>query len=219
MAELVNKLQGKLEDPTSAINSASLIRQGKRIGAKGSARFAAKALRGSAKLALKAAGTIFGTPAYIAADLLDSKEAGTDQFGRALDTPDGWEAAKRDDKVADYFLTYGTYPEETGTDSFNQEAVNSRIAGKLRSEHMAQQLRQVSRGMEFMRGNNPTQPTPEEQQRQKFRYDVMRQVEPTWSSELRTKKLVGPSQAVQKHVAKQQRRRKTGSNLVASTGN
>ena len=66
MAELVDKLQGKFEDPTSAINSASLIRQGKRIGAKGSARFAAKALRGSAKLALRTAGTIFGTPAYIA---------------------------------------------------------------------------------------------------------------------------------------------------------
>ena len=218
MAELVNKLQGKLEDPTSAINSASLIRQGKRIGAKGSARFAAKALRGSAKLALRTAGTIFGTPAYIAADLLDSKKAGTDQFGRALDTPDGWEAAKRDDKVADYFLTYGTYPEETGTDSFNQEAVNSRIAGKLRSEHMAQQLRQVNNGMAFMQGKGMSQPTPEQQQRQKFRYDVMRQVEPTWSSEIKQRKMVGPSQSVQKQVARTSSR-KPKSNLVASTGN
>jgi hypothetical protein len=140
-------------------------------------------------------------PAVIAADLLDSKVAGTDQFGRALDTPDGWEAAKRDDKVADYFLTYGAYPEGIDLDSVNQGAVQSRIEGKLRSEHMANQLRQVNRGMAFMQGENPTQPTPEEQQRQKFRYDVMRDVEPSWSSEIKQRKMVGPSQAVQRQVA------------------
>ena len=212
-------ISDKIEDPTTAVNSASLVRQGKKIGAKTSANMVSKALRGSGKLALKGLGTIFSMPVMIASDLLDSKKVGTDQFGRALDTPEGFEAAKRDDKVADYFLTYGTFPEETGTDSFNREAVNSRIAGKLRSEHMAQQLRQVSRGMEFMRGNNPTQPTPEEQERQKFRYDVMRQIEPTWSSELKTKKLVGPSQAVQEHVARQEGRRKRGTNLIASAGN
>ena len=205
MAELADTLQGKFEDPTSAINSASLVRQGKRIGAKTGTNAITKALRSSGKIAGRAFGTVLGTPAYIAADLLDSKVAGTDQFGRALDTPDGWEAAKRDDKVADYFLTYGTFPESTDLNSFNREAVNSRITGKLRSEHMAQQLRQVNRGMEFMRGNNPTQPTPEEQERQRFRYDVMRQIEPTWSSEIKQRKMVGPSQGVQRQVARTSR--------------
>ena len=193
------------EEAKNLINSKSLVRQGKKIGAKTSANMVSKALRGSGKVALKGLGAVFGTPAIIAADLLDSKVAGTDQFGRALDTVDGFEAAKRDDKVADYFLTYGTFPEGTDLDSFNRDAVNSRITGKLRSEHMAQQLRQVNRGMEFMRGNNPTQPTPEEQERQRFRYDVMRQVEPTWSSEIKQRKMVGPSQGVQRQVARTSR--------------
>ena len=109
----------------------------------------------------------------LAFDLLDSKKAGTDQFGRFLDTVDGMEAAKRDDKVADYFLTYGTYPEGTTEGSVNVAAVTSRIESKLRSEQMANTLRQVNRGMAFMQGKNPTQETPEQMARKDFRNNIM----------------------------------------------
>jgi len=167
------EIADKLEDPTTAFNSKSLVRQGAKIGAKGSANYASKALRSSAKIAMKGVGAVFGMPAVIAYDLLDSKKAGTDQFGRALDTKDGWEAAKQDDKVADYFATYGVLPEGTNEGSYNPAAVISRIEGKLRSEQMANTLRQVNRGMAFMQGKNPMQETPEQMSRKDFRDSVM----------------------------------------------
>ena len=173
----------KLEDPTSAINSASLVRQGKKIGAKTSSSVMAKALRGSAKVAMKGVGAVFGMPAVIAYDLLDSKKAGTDQFGRALDTKDGWEAAKQDDKVADYFATYGVLPEGTTEGSYNAAAVISRVEGKLRSEQMANTLRQVNRGMAFMQGKNPVQETPEQMSRKNVRNSIMNEWYPAESTD------------------------------------
>ena len=169
MADIADKLQ----DPTTAVNSKSLVRQGARIGAKTSANVMSKALRNSTKIAGKAGGIVLGLPGVLAFELLDSKKAGTDQFGRFLDTVDGMEAAKRDDKVADYFLTYGTYPEGTTEGSVNVAAVTSRIESKLRSEQMANTLRQVNRGMAFMQGNNPVQETPEQMARKDFRNNIM----------------------------------------------
>ena len=163
----------KLEDPTTALNSKSLVRQGRKISAKATANYASKALRNSAKVAMKASGAVLGMPGILAFDLLDSKVAGTDQFGRALDTPEGLEAAKTDNKVADYFLTYGTYPEGINIDSVNHNAVSSRIESKLRSEQMANTLRQVNRGMAFMQGKNPMQETPEQMSRKDFRDSIM----------------------------------------------
>jgi hypothetical protein len=155
------------------VNSKSLVRQGAKIGAKTSAGVVSKALRNSAKIAMKGVGAVLGMPAVIAYDLLDSKTAGTDQFGRALDTPDGWEAAKQDDKVADYFATYGVLPEGTTEGSYNPTAVISRVEGKFRSEQMANTLRQVNRGMAFMQGKNPVQETPEQMARKNIRDGIM----------------------------------------------
>ena len=101
--EFSSYIQGKAEDPTSAINSASLVRQGKKIGAKASATFAGKALRKSASVAGKGLGVLFGGPAVIAADLLISDNAGQDQYGRSVDTPKGFKAAEEDKAVAYYF--------------------------------------------------------------------------------------------------------------------
>ena len=179
MADIADKLQ----DPTTAVNSKSLVRQGARIGAKTSANVMSKALRNSTKIAGKAGGIVLGLPGVLAFDLLDSKKAGTDQFGRFLDTVDGMEAAKRDDKVADYFLTYGTYPEGTTEGSVNVAAVTSRIESKLRSEQMANTLRQVNRGMAFMQGKTPVQETPEQISRKNVRNSIMNEWYPAESTD------------------------------------
>ena len=163
----------KLEDPTTALNSKSLVRQGAKIGSRTSTNSISKALRNSTKVAGKASGAVLGLPGMLAFDLLDSKKAGTDQFGRFLDTVDGMEAAKTDEKVADYYLTYGTLPEGTAEGSYNIAAVTSRIESKLRSEQMANTLRQVNRGMAFMQGKNPMQETPEQMSRKDFRDSIM----------------------------------------------
>ena len=161
------------EEAKNLVNSKSLVRQGAKIGAKTGTNILTKALRNSTKIAGKASGVVLGLPGILAFDLLDSKKAETIQFGRFLDTPDGMEAAKTDEKVADYYLTYGTLPEGTAEGSYNIAAVTSRIEGKLRSEQMANMLRQVNRGTAFMQGKNPVQETPEQMARKDFRDNIM----------------------------------------------
>lgn len=161
------------EESKNLVNSKSLVRQGAKIGSKTSTNIISKALRNSTKVAGKASGAVLGLPGMLAFDLLDSKKAGTDQFGRFLDTVDGMEAAKTDEKVADYFATYGVLPEGTAEGSFNMAAVTSRIESKLRSEQMANMLRQVNRGMSFMQGKNPVQETPEQISRKNVRDSIM----------------------------------------------
>jgi len=170
LADIVDKL----EDPTTAINSKSLVRQGAKLGAKTSASSIAKALRGSAKIAGKVSGTVLGMPGILAFDLLASKQAGTDQYGRFLDTPEGLEGARTDEKVADYYATYGTLPEGTTEGSFNAAAVIGGIEKRMKAEQMASILRQINRGMPFMQGANPMQETPEQIARKEMRNTIMR---------------------------------------------
>ena len=208
--EFSSYIQGKAEDPTSAINSASLVRQGKKIGAKASATFAGKALRKRAAVAGKGLGVLFGGPAVIAADLLISDNAGQDQYGRSVDTPKGFKAAEEDKAVADYFTEYGSFPENFDPEGgHNMNAVLDNIEKKLRSEQMANQVRQINGGMAFMQGKTQTGPTPEQVERQKFRYDSMKALTgttPAFSRELKQRKMVGPSQAVMDQVKRTSRK-------------
>ncbi len=161
-------------DPRQGINSKSLVRAGNKIGTKISANVIAKALRSSAKTVGKTGGTVLGMPGVLAFDLLASKQTGTDQYGRFLDTPEGLEGAKTDEKIADYYATYGTLPEGTTEGSFNAAAVIGGIEKRMKAERMAAILRQVNRGMSFMQGVNPMQETPEQIARKEMRNTIMR---------------------------------------------
>jgi hypothetical protein len=165
--------KSKSVDSRQSINSKSLVRAGKKIGAKVSAKAIANALRSSVKTAGKAGGTVLSMPGVLAFDLLASKQVGTDQYGRFLDTPEGLEGAKTDEKIADYYATYGTLPEGTTEGSFNAAAVIGGIEKRMKAEQMANILRQVNRGMSFMQGANPMQETPEQMARKKIRNTIM----------------------------------------------
>ena len=151
MADIAKK---KAEDPSTVVSSKALVNQGNRLGSKTSATLTAKALRGAAKQALSGAGRLlFSTPAVIAQDILISESVGQDQFGRAIDTPEGFQKAERDREVADYFMQYGAFPEESsGT---NQQAVENMIENKMKQQRMAQILRAEKGNQEI---------TPEQQQ-------------------------------------------------------
>ena len=158
-------VQSKSEDPTSAINSQSLVRQGKKIASKGSSSFAIKALRKSATLGGKALGILFGSPAVIASDLLlSAKKAGTDKYGRAVDTQKGFLSAQEDTATADYFAQYGSFPENVDFDARNPQAIFDRIKKQTHAQVMAEVLRNQT-PFQRARGLNK-QPTPEELARQ-----------------------------------------------------
>lgn len=162
---MANTIQAKTEDPTSAINSKSLVRQGNKMAARGTANVAAKALRKTAGLAGKVLGTLFGTPAIIASDLLDSKVAGTDKYGRAVDTQKGFQSAQEDTATADYFAQYGSFPENVDFNKRNPQAVFDRIKKQTKAQVMAEQLRRTP--FQRARGINQ-QPTPEDLARQSW---------------------------------------------------
>ena len=158
-------IASKSEDPTSAVNSASLVRQGKKIAAKGSANLASKLLRRSVGLAGKTLGMLFGSPAVIASDLVTSDTAGVDKYGRAVDTPKGFKLAQEDTATADYFAQYGSFPENVDFNKRNPQAIFDRIKKQTKSQVMAEQLsrNQIQRA----RGINQ-QPTPEDLARQSW---------------------------------------------------
>jgi len=163
-----------IAQPTiNPVNTKDLVRQGQKIAAKGSARYATKALQKGARLASKGLALLWGTPAVIGAELLISKDAGTDQYGRKIDTPEGYKSMQEDNAVADYYATYGSYPENYKPGDHNQNAIVDRVEAKLRSEIMAKQLRQQS-------GVQQTQPTPEEMARNKWRREVLTSVTGDW---------------------------------------
>ena len=162
---MANTIQAKEEDPTSAVNSKSLVRQGNKMAARGTARVATKALRRTAGLAGKVLGTLFGTPAIIASDLVDSKVAGVDKYGRAVDTPKGFKSAQEDTATADYFAQYGSFPESVDFNVRNPQAIFDRIKKQTKAEVMAQQLRGTP--YQRARGINK-QPTPEDLARQSW---------------------------------------------------
>ena len=150
---------------TTAINTKSLVRQGQKIAAKGSAKYATKALQKGSMLASKGLALLWGTPAVIGAELLISKDAGVDQYGRKVDTPEGYNAMTKDNAIADYYSTYGSYPESYNPGDHNQNAIIDRIEAKVRSETMAAMLRQES--------GKQSQPTPEEEVRKKWRTQIL----------------------------------------------
>jgi len=154
------------EDAKTLVNTKSLVRQGKKIAAKGSEKFATKALQKTAGLASRGMAALWGTPAVVAADLLLSSEVGIDQYGRHIDTPKGFEAAEKDNAIADYYSTYGSFPENYNADDHNQNAIIDRIESTVRSETMAAMLRQES--------GKQSQPTPEELARKKWRSSILR---------------------------------------------
>ena len=163
---MANTIQAKTEDPTSAINSKSLVRQGNKMAARGTASVATKALRRTAGLAGKVLGTLFGTPAIIASDLLDSKVAGTDKYGRAVDTQKGFQAAQEDTATADYFAQYGSFPENVDFNVRNPQAIFDRIKKQTKAQVMAEALRNQT-PYQRARGINK-QPTPEDLARQSW---------------------------------------------------
>jgi len=146
----------------------TLVKQGKNIGAKGSAKFATKALlKTGLGLASKGMAALWGYPAVVAADLLlGSSVAGIDQYGRKFDTPKGHDAIEKDNAIADYYATYGSFPENYNADDHNQNAIIDRIESTVRSETMAAMLRQES--------GKQSQPTPEELARKKWRSSILR---------------------------------------------
>jgi hypothetical protein len=146
------------------VNTKDLVRQGKKIAAKGSARYAKRALKGVG-LASKGLALLWGTPAVIGAELLISKDAGVDQYGRKVDTPEGYNAMTKDNAIADYYSTYGSYPESYNPGDHNQNAIIDRIEAKVRSETMANMLRRES--------GQQSQPTPEEEVRKKWRTQIL----------------------------------------------
>ena len=158
-------IASKSEDPTSAINSASLVRQGKKIAAKGSANLASKLLRKSVGLGGKALGMIFGSPAVIASDLVTSDTVGIDRYGRAVDTPKGFKLAQEDTATADYFSQYGSFPENVDFNVRNPQAIFDRIKKQTKAEVMAQELRRTP--FQRAKGIN-RQPTPEDLARQSW---------------------------------------------------
>ena len=163
---MANTIQAKTEDPTSAINSKSLVRQGNKIAAKGTASIAATALRKTAGLAGKVLGTLFGTPAVIADRLLDSKVAGTDKYGRAFDTQKGFQSIQEDTATADYFAQYGSFPENVDFNVRNPQAIFDRIKKQTKAQVMAEALRNQT-PYQRARGINK-QPTPEDLARQSW---------------------------------------------------
>ena len=168
------KKTAKSQSPEiNPVNTKSLIRQGQKIAAKGSARYATQALKKGASLASKGLAMLWGTPAVIGTELLISKDAGTDQYGRKIDTPEGYKSMQADNAVADYYATYGSYPENYKPGDHNQNAIVDRVEAKLRSEIMAKQLRQQS-------GVQQTQPTPEEMARNRWRREVLTSVTGDW---------------------------------------
>ena len=136
--------------------------------------------------------------------------AGQDQYGRSVDTPKGFKAAEEDKAVADYFTEYGSFPENFDPEGgHNMNAVLDNIEKKLRSEQMASQVRQINSGMAFMQGKTQAGPTPEQVERQKFRYDSMKALTgttPAFSRELKQMKMLGPSQAVMDQVKRTSRK-------------
>jgi len=159
-------MQAKMEDPTSAVNAKSLVRQGNKMAARGTANVAAKALRKTAGLAGKVLGTLFGTPAIIASDLLESKVAGTDKYGRAIDTQKGFQAAQEDTATADYFAQYGSFPENIDFTKRSPQAIFDRIKKQTEAQVMAEALRNQT-PFQRARGINK-QPTPEDLARQSW---------------------------------------------------
>ena len=148
-------------------NAKTLVKQGKNIGAKGSAKFSARTLqKAGLGLASKGMAALWGTPDIVGESLLVSSDVGVDQYGRYSDTPKGHEAIEKDNAIADYYSTYGSFPENYNADDHNQNAIIDRIESTVRSETMAAMLRQES--------GKQSQPTPEELARKKWRSSILR---------------------------------------------
>tara|TARA_R110000823_G_scaffold71378_7_gene164475 strand:- start:4275 stop:4793 length:519 start_codon:yes stop_codon:yes gene_type:complete len=113
--------------------SSELVKKGKNIGAK-SGSTAVKALKTLGKF-------VWSAPAIESALFLESKTAGTDRFGRALDTPDGYKKALKDDEFSKYYLKHGSFPTAIASDTVNEGAVMHQIESKIRQNRMAQLIR------------------------------------------------------------------------------
>ena len=158
-----SKPQSQSTDPRQAVNSKSLVRAGKKI-ASGAGGFMAKQLRQFAGMASKLGGRAWG-PVMLAEELLRSKTAGTDKYGRAIDTPTGFKNAQLDLETADYFATHGSFPENVDFNKRNPQAIFDRIKSQTKAEVTAQMLKMNP--VQRARGIN-RQPTPESLARQQW---------------------------------------------------
>jgi len=148
-------------------NAKTLVKQGNKIEAQGAAKFSAKALQKvGLGLASKGMAALWGYPAILGEAAFISANVGVDQYGRKFDTPEGHDAIEKDNAVADYYATYGSFPENYNADDHNQNAIIDRIESTVRSETMAAMLRQES--------GKQSQPTPEELARKKWRSSILR---------------------------------------------
>ena len=140
-------------------DSKSLVKKGNKVGAQTNPKLTTSALRNAAGGVMKGAGKLlFNTPAVIATDILASKETGTDQFGRFVDTPEGFMKAERDREVAEYYMEYGAIPEDVdwSENGVNYPAIENMIESKMKQERMAQLIRAEG---------GQTDVTPEQQQK------------------------------------------------------
>ena len=151
-------------DPKQAVNAKSLVRAGKKIGAKAGGSFLTRQLRKVGGMATKAAGKGWG-PALLLEELLRSRPVGVDKYGRKVDTQKGFKSAQLDSDTADYYAQYGAFPENTNFEERNPQAIFDRIKEKTKQQVMAEQLRRTP--FQQARGIN-AQPTPEELARQSW---------------------------------------------------
>ena len=155
------KPQSQSNDPRQAVNSKSLVRAGKKL-ASGTGGFMARQLRNFAGMATKVSGKAWG-PVMLAEELLRSKTAGTDKYGRAIDTPTGFRNAQLDLETADYFATHGAFPENTDFNKRNSRAIFDRIKSQTQAEVQAAMLK-----MNPVQRTRSQQPTPESLARQEW---------------------------------------------------
>ena len=103
---------GARQDPRAFVNTKSLVRAGKKLAfetAQTASGAVIRKLRQVAGMATKAAGRGWG-PVMLAEELLVSKETGGDQYGRQLDSKQGFQNAILDDQVVSKWTDEGQPP-------------------------------------------------------------------------------------------------------------
>ena len=171
------KPKSQSADPREAVNAKSLVRAGKDLGkkaVKASTAYGIKQLQNIAGGIAKTGGRAWG-PVMLAEQLLKSKKAGTDQWGRHLDTVKGWKAAQADDQIVNQWVTTGRPPMdlmEKHGDVLNKQYIFEKV-GNIQAQNAQEQMMQANSPEDY--AGSPINASFDRLRRQKQQAELLRQ--------------------------------------------
>tara|TARA_Y100000310_G_scaffold286321_1_gene310386 strand:+ start:848 stop:1438 length:591 start_codon:yes stop_codon:yes gene_type:complete len=171
------KPQSQSADPRQAVNAKSLVRAGKKMAVKAASTagaFGVKQLRQIAGTIGKTGGRAWG-PVMLAEQLLKSKKAGVDQWGRQVDTPAGFKAAQLDDQVVSQWINTGRPPMdlmEKNGDVLSTQYIIQKV-GKIQAQNAQEQMMKADSPEDY--AGSPINASFDRLRRQKQQAELLRQ--------------------------------------------